>query len=268
MLFQRMWNGMSDSDSGRGRPKRGFSRFLELIGDNLGRFLACNVLCVLSLLPAAGGILWGVSRNNFLAILAAGALGGAIFGPFYGAMVDGMLYAIRDMPGNWWRKYRHALGRDWKDCLLPGAVLGALLALLVTEALIVMLGGSLPGAMYACTAVTLVVLTAVYTYFWPQRVFADLTAIQTLRNSLFMCMAHPTTALKAVLAQGIYWIIMVLLLPHSTLLLPIFGLWMPGLMGLVIVYPQLNEDFRIEERLGITGDDEDDEDGGEEEETE
>lgn len=170
-----------------------------------------------------------------------------------------MLYAVRDVPGGWGRKYLHALKRDWKDCLIPGAVLGALGALLVTEAVIVTLGGSLPGMMYFSSAVAIVVVMAVYTYFWPQRVFADLTMVQTFRNSFFMCMAHPVTALKAVLLQGIYWAIIILLLPHSTLLLPLFGLWMPGLMGLVVIYPQLNVDFLIEERLGDGEDEEDEE---------
>ena len=257
-MFEGLWRGMGNEDRG-GRRKNGFMRFLELIGDNLGRFLACNFFCIVSLIPAVAGILWGLGQNNFVAILLAGMLGGAVFGPFYGAMVDGMLYAVRDVPGGWGRKYLHALKRDWKDCLIPGAVLGALGALLVTEAVIVTLGGSLPGMMYFSSAVAIVVVMAVYTYFWPQRVFADLTMVQTFRNSFFMCMAHPVTALKAVLLQGIYWAIIVLLLPHSTLLLPLFGLWLPALMGLVVIYPQLNADFLIEERLGDGEDEEDEE---------
>lgn len=262
MLFDGLWRGMR-LDDGPVRKKKGIGRFFEIIGDNLGRFLMCNFFCVVSMIPAVAGIAWGLSTNNFLAVLCAGILGGVIFGPTYGAMTDGMLYAIRDVPGSWWRKYRHAWKRDWKDCLLPGGVLGAMLSLLLSEVVIVTLGGSLPVSIYVCTGVALAVFAAVSTYFWPQRVFADLTLVQTVRNSLLMCMAHPATALKAVAVQALYWGLFAVLLPHSALLLPILGLWLPELWALLIIYPRLNEDFRIEERLGWS--EEPDEDGAEDE---
>lgn len=265
MLFDGLWRGMGKSDAGRPR-KRGILRFFELIGDNLGRFLACNFLCIVGLIPALAGMALGLWRNNFLIVLAAGLLGGAFFGPFYGAMVDGMLHALRDVPGGWWKKYRHAWRRDFRDCLIPGAVLGAILALLASEGFILAFGGTLSGGVYLCTGITLVAATAIFTYFWPQRVFSDLTAVQVFRNSLFMCMAHPLTILKSILLQGLYWALIVVLLPHSTLLMPILGLWFPCLMGLQAVYAQLNADFHMEERLGAADEDEDGENADEKEE--
>lgn len=250
MLFDGLWRGMGQEDRGVRRRKTGIFRFFEIIGDNLGRFLTANFFCILCLLPAAAGIIWGLSANNFAVMLCAGILGGAVFGPSYGAMVDGLLYAIRDVPGGWWKKYRHAWRRDWKDCLAPGAFLGALLALVACEMVIVTLGGELPLSMYLCTGAALAVAAAALAYLWPQRVFAELSLVHVVRNSLFMCMAHPATALKAVLFNALYWGFYVVLLPHSVLLLPLLGLWLPGLVTMMIVYPRLNADFRIEERLG------------------
>jgi len=68
-----------------------------------------------------------------------------------------------------------------------------------------------------------------------------------------MLMAHPLVGLKAALIHLAYWSLMVVLIPYSGLFLLIVGFWLPDLLGLLAVYPRLNQDFKIEERLEEKG---------------
>ncbi len=259
-MFERSFLG--GSNSGGPVRSKGVGKFLEIIMDNTARFLVSNLICLLCLLPGAAGVLWSLNRDNPALLLAAGLLGGVLFGPAYGAMSDGMLYAVRGLPGNWLKRYFHAWKRDWTDGLLPGGILGALAALLVYEFFIAVFGdGSLPVSIYVCTGITVAVASAVFTYYWPQRVFSDLKNRQIFRNCLLLLMAHPLLGLKAALIHMAYWGAMTLLVPYSALFLALFGFWLPALLGLLAVYPQLDKDFRIEERSAdsIEQEEEDDE---------
>lgn len=248
-MFERSFLG--GRNTGGPIKSKGLARVLEIILDNLSRFLISNLLCLLCLAPGGLVVLYALTGSSPLLLFGAGLLGGMLFGPAYGAMSDGMLYAVRGVPGNWWRKYRRAWARDWRGNLIPGAITGLLAALLVYEAFVLAMDASfLPPSIYVCTAVTVALLMGLFTYFWPQRAFSDLKIGQLFKNSRLMMMAHPSTALKAVGVQLLYWALIVVGFPYSAIALPVLGLWFPQLMGLLIIYPQLNEDFKIEERLG------------------
>lgn len=248
-MFEQFFSG--GRNTGGPIKSRGLGRVLGIIMDNMTRFLLSNLICLACLAAGAAAVWYALSQNSAPLLLGAGFLGGMLLGPAYGAMSDGMLQAVRGVPGRWWYKYRRALKRDWKDCLLPGAFTGLLIALLAYEFVILGVDASLlPSSIYICTAITVAVALAVFTYFWPQRVFSDLKMGQIFRNCMLMIMAHPATALKTVLVQALYWGLVVAGFPYSVIALPILGLWFPQLMGLLVVYPQLNTDFKIEERLG------------------
>lgn len=230
--------------------RKGLARVLEIILDNLSRFLISNLICLVCLVPGGLAVGYALTGSSPLVLFGAGLLGGMLFGPAYGAMSDGMLYAVRGVPGNWWRKYRRAWKRDWLGNLFPGAVTGLVASLLVYEAFVLGMDASfLPTSMYVCTAVMVALLMGLFTYFWPQRAFSDLKTGQLFKNSRLMIMMHPSTALKAVGAQLLYWFLIVVGFPYSAIALPVLGLWFPELVGLLMIYPQLNEDFKIEERL-------------------
>lgn len=252
-MFERFFQNLG---SGDGDPiqRRGLARVLEIILDNLTRLLVSSLLCLVCLIPWAAAVLWAISRGSALELLGAGFVGGLLFGPAYGAMIDGMLYAVRDVPGSWWRTYRHAWKRDWKGNLIPGGITGVLAALAAYEG--IMLGTQpdfLPVSVYVCTGLALAVAMTVFTYFWPQRAFSDLKNRQILKNSRLMILMHPVTALKALLVELLYWAALIVAFPYSGIALPLLGLWFPALMALLIIYPQLNKDMKLEERLEEEG---------------
>ena len=247
-MFERSYQFLGGSTSGGPQRKKGLGRVWELIMDNTTRFLVSNLICILCALPCVLGFLYALSHNSLLMMLAAGFLGGMLFGPSYGAMCEGILRAVRDLPGQWWKCYLHAWKMSWKDSLIPGAALGCLVALMTVEYYLLDYGVELPEALFPCTLVAIVVLIAFFTYLWPQLVYTDLKLHQMLPNCLMMILAHPLVSLGAILAQLAYWGLLLGLFPATGILIPLTGAWLPNLLGLMIVYNQLNKEFQIEAR--------------------
>lgn len=248
MLFERSYQFLGGSTSGGPQRKKGLGRVWELIMDNTARFLLSNLICILCALPCAIGIFCALARNSLLLLILAGLLGGMVFGPSYGALSDGVLLAVRDLPGEWWHKYLHAWKMSWKDSLLPGAILGALVAVMTYEYYQVDYGIELPGSMYVSTLAAIVLLIAFFTYLWPQLVYTDLKFHQMIPNCLMMLLAHPLVSIVSILVQLAYWGLLLWFFPLTSILIPITGAWLPNLLGLMIVYNQLNQDFKIEAR--------------------
>lgn len=230
---------------------KGLSRLWEIIMDNTAHFFISSLFCVLSFIPAGLGIFYSLSINNIIVLFISSIIGCAIFGLFYGTMINGMLIAMRDETGDWLKKYSHALKRDFKDNMIAGALVGLILFIGIYVLCLIKTGSTLPVSMIACTAVTILVALAIFTYLWPQRVFFDLKLLDIIRNSIFMSLAHPLVTLSAILVQIIYWSILILLVPYSIIFLVIFGLWFPALLSIFITYNKMNTEFHIEEKLGI-----------------
>lgn len=248
MLFERSYQFLGGSTSGGPRQKKGLGRVWELIMDNTARFLVSNLICLICMLPCALGIAYALSENSPILLALAGLVGGMLFGPSYAALSDGVLLAVRDLPGAWWRKYLRAWRVNWKDALVPGGILGCLVAVLTYEFCTIKFEQRLPVSMYVCAIVAVVVLLAFFTYLWPQLVYADLKLHQMLNNCMMMLLAHPLVSVAATLVQAAYWGLLLWFFPFTAILIPLTGVWLPNLLGLMIVYNQLNRDFKIEER--------------------
>lgn len=250
-MFERSYQFLGGSTSGGPQRKKGLGRVWELIMDNTLRFLVSNLICILCALPCVLGILYALSYNSLLLMLGAGLVGGMLFGPSYGALSEGVLRAVRDLPGQWWKSYLRAWKMSWKDSLIPGAALGCLVALMTTEYYLLDYGVELPEAIFPCTMVAIVVLVAFFTYLWPQLVYTDLKLRQMLPNCLMMILAHPLVSLGAILVQLAYWGLLLGLFPATGILIPLTGAWLPNLLGLMIVYRQLDKEFQIEARQTV-----------------
>lgn len=242
---------MGGTTTGKAAQSKGLGRLWEMCMDNTVRLLLSNLICLISMIPGALAMLYAVGKNSASLLLLAGILGGAIFGPQYGAMIDGILLALRGSSGEWWARYRMVWKRDWRGNLLPGVLVGILLALTVYVGLTVQFADALPITLLVCMVISVVIAVGIFTYLWPQRVFLDLKLYQIIKNSLYMMIAHPFVTLGSVAVQVAYWAIVVVLAPRSLIVLLVLGLWFPALAGTQIVYGKLNADFKMEERLGI-----------------
>ncbi|MBR2529220.1 MAG: hypothetical protein IKE58_12220 [Blautia sp.] len=229
--------------------REGVGHTWNIILDNLKRLIISSLLCALGFLPLATGIFFGFALRLPPLLLLAGVIGGAISGPAYGTMIDGILVAFRGLPGRWWERYTQVFRREWKNCLLPGMVQGLFLAMAVNVLMMVYDGRGLPPLMLLSLLVAALTLLAVNTWFWPQRMLIDLNLIQLAKNSLLMTMMHPKVTWGAVAVLILYWAFIFILYPYSSLFLVVLGFWFPSLMQITITYRMLNGELKIEERL-------------------
>lgn len=229
----------------------GVGKLWNMILDNLPRLFVSNLICIAAAIPGVTGLLFGYLLQNPMLLLLSGVVLGLLLGPFYGAMMDGILTALRGFPGNWWPRYKLVLKRDWKSYLLPGLLTGLMAAMVLEVLMVRATGGELPMLMLWTTIIALVLFLMYSIYAWPQRVLLDLTFPQILKNCLPMFLAHFPTTLGALAIIVVYWGLMLILVPYSSMFLLVLGLWFPALMSTNVVYKNINRDFHIEERLGI-----------------
>lgn len=102
--------------------KRGFPRFLELLGRDFWKYFKAGFLALLGALPFLIGMSFALQSHVLLFAPAAGVIGGAIAGPGLCGLADTILRSLRNEPGFWWHLYRRAWKRNAKASLLPGAL--------------------------------------------------------------------------------------------------------------------------------------------------
>lgn len=117
------WNRFSDGSEGG--PSPGGDGFFQTFWDNMGGLLAGNFLTFLGVLPLALGVSLGLVYENVWITLLSGALGGALAGVFWTALLSLSVQALRGGTREWFARWRHAAGRA-----LPSSAAGAALGLL------------------------------------------------------------------------------------------------------------------------------------------
>lgn len=251
---------MGGTVTGKVYNGKGVGKIWNMIMDNIPRLFVSNLICIAAAIPGITGLAFGYLLGNPLFLLLSGVVLGLLLGPFYGAMMDGILTAMRGFPGNWWRRYKMVLKRDWKSYLLPGLLTGLMIAMVLEVLMVRASGQELPMLLMWTTVIALVLFLMYSIYVWPQRVLLDLTFPQILKNCLPMFLAHFPTTLGALAIKAVYWALLLILIPYSTIFLMVLGLWFPALMSTNVVYKNINNDFHIEERLGIVPPEEPEED--------
>ena len=70
-----MFEGLFRGGLNTGGPiqKKGLGRVLEIIMDNLTRFLVSSLICLVTLIPGTAAALYAIGTGNGLLLLAAGA---------------------------------------------------------------------------------------------------------------------------------------------------------------------------------------------------
>lgn len=232
-----------------GAPRKtGFPRFWEVLSRDFWDVFRAGFLALLGCVPFLVGLAFSLYSHVLVFAPLAGLIGGALAGPELCALADTILRSLRDEPGFWWHTYRRAWKRSAAAALLPGAVGGALLA---AQIFLLFHAGALElstAAGAGLVAGVLLVLAASL-YLWPQLALMELTLPQLLRNAwrLFLGQFPRSIAALAILAG--YLGLMLRFFPITVSLLPFLNLWLPALPALFLIYPGINETFRIEEKL-------------------
>lgn len=229
--------------------KQGLARVLELLGRDFWKYFRAGFLAVVEALPFLVGTAFALYAHVLLFAPLAGIVGGAIAGPGLCALADTILRGLRDEPGFWWHLYKRAWKRNAKASLLPGAVGGGLLA---TQIFLLFHAGALglSTAMGAALVAGVLVVLGVSLYLWPQLALMELSFPQLLKNSGLLFLGQLPRSLAALAIVGGCLALALRYYPFAVSLLPFLNLWLPVFPALFLIYPGLEKNFHIEEKLG------------------
>jgi len=229
----------------------GFNRYKQLLSLHAGHWMCLNLAAVAGALPLAAGIAYAVLSSSLLLLVPCSVLGGMLFGPFLAGLYDAILRGLRDDPRNWRKCYLRSWRQNWRDSLLPGAVLGLLTGLYAFMAHLFWWSQKPvgPGTVFLYL-LSILVFLALSTLYWPQVVLFRQTAGKRLRNSLLFAAKYLRRVLGAAALQLAYIAVFVLFAPWTLLLIPVLGFWYILFLSQFMIYDQLDEAFQIEEGGG------------------
>ncbi len=233
-----------------GVRKGGFARYKEILEANWKIFFLVGFIALAFHLPLAAGLVYAVGARSSLAAIGAGLVGGAIAGPGYAGLVDLIMRRLRDDKADWTVCWKRSFRQNWRASLLPGAVQGLFLGLIVFAGALI-LWGAAPVSVGTLLLLALSILLGamVLTVWWPQVVTFDQKAPQQVKNAVLFGVFHFGKVLLSALLQIVWWAVMALFLPWTAFVLPFIGLWYILFVALHLIYPALDADFHIEEQI-------------------
>lgn len=228
--------------------KTGLPRFWEILSRDFWNVFRAGFLALLGCLPFIVGTAFSVTSHVLVFAPLCGLVGGAIAGPELCALADTILRGFRDEPGFWWHTYRMVWKRSAKASLLPGAVGGVLLG---TQVFLLLHAGALnlSAAMGAALVAGMLVVLGLSLYLWPQLALMELSFPQLLKNSCLLFLGQLPRSLAALAILAVYLGLILRFFTLAVTSLPFVNLWLPVLPALFLIYPGINENFQIEEKL-------------------
>lgn len=227
----------------------GFYRYRQLLENRFGRWWRINLLTLAGFVPLAAGIFYAVASSSVLVLLPCSLLGGMIAGPFLAGMYDAILRGMRDDPLPWKDAYARSWRQNWRGSLLPGALLGLMIGLYAFMGMLFWVAQTppSPGTVLAALA-SLVLVLAGNMLYWPQLVLFEQRAGIRLRNCVLFCIRYFWRVMGTALLHLGYWALLVLFAPWALLLLPATGIWYILFLTQFLLYEQMDDVFRIENR--------------------
>lgn len=233
-----------------GLRKAGFPRYKEVLEGSWKEFFFVGFLTMLYFILFAGGMVYAVLSKSALAALAAGLVGGAVAGPGFACLVDLILRRLRNDRDDWWPCYRRAMGQNWRAAILPGVVQCLFLGMIVFAAALMIWGaGTVTMGTLLLLLTASLLLSMLLLGWWPQVVLFEQKALIQIKNALFFAIFHFKKVFAAALVQVLWWAIIALFMPWTAFVVPILGVWWVLYVGLFLIYPDLDKDFRVEEQI-------------------
>lgn len=228
--------------------KTGLPRFWEVLSRDFGDIFRAGFLALTGSVPFLIGLAFSLTSHVLLFAPVCGLVGGAVAGPQLCGLADTILRALRDEPGFWWHTYRRAWKRSARDALLPGAAGGLLLS---TQMFLLFHAGALglSTAAGAGLIAGILLVLAISLYLWPQLALMDLPFLQLVKNALLLFLGQLPRSIGALALLAGYWGIMFRFFTLAVTILPFTNLWVPIFPALFLIYPGIDQNFKIEEQL-------------------
>lgn len=226
----------------------GFNRYKQLLSLRFGQWWKTGMVTLAGFIPLTAGIVCSILTSSVLVLIPCSVLGGMIAGPFLAGLYDAILRGLRDDPLPWKEAWRRSWRQNWRESLLPGAVMGLMTGLYAFMAMLFWWAEVPPSlGTVALYLFSLLLVLAANTLVWPQLVLFRQSPSARLRNAMLFLLKRFWRVMGAALVQLVYLAVLVLFAPWTVLLLPITGIWYPVFLSQLLIYQQLDEDFRIEE---------------------
>lgn len=240
----------SDPDHFPNERPVGFKRYAQVLERDWKRFFLVDLLALASLIPFGFGMGYAVLSSSVLVLIPVCVLGGLIAGPGIAGMYDMILRGLRDNVDDWWHSYKKAMKQNWKASLLPGVIMCLFLGFgIFACAMLWWSTAPITFGTVAILAASALILTMIFSVWWPQIVlFSQRPGIQ-LKNCILFCIQYFWRTLGVAALQLGWWLVMVLLLPWSAFAVPVLGVWYILYLSNFLLYSQLDAAFRIEEQI-------------------
>lgn len=251
-LYGREGHGIDPNEP----EKKGFARFCQMVGRDLGQLLGTNLLVCLLCLPAALGVSLGVTLFSLPLTVVLSAATGLLVG------IDGLLLAecclrsLQNDPSQWLPRAKQSIAAHWKSACAVGAVGTLLLGLLCFISAFVFDAaaqqGYYPGlAVLVFLALDFLVLAVGGTLCMaalPLEGSGHLSFPALLRRAGKLLLSAPGRCIAAgvVMLAGIGG--MILLFPVSVFWAVLFGFWLPGLAAMQTLFPVLRQEYGVQVR--------------------
>ena len=251
-LYGRDGHGINPNEP----EKKGFARFCQMFGRDLGQLLGTNLLVCLLCLPAALGVSLGVTLFSLPLTVVLSAATGLLVG------IDGLLLAecclrsLQNDPSQWLPRAKQSIAAHWKSACAVGAVGTLLLGLLCFVSAFLFEAaaqqGYYPGlAVLVFLALDFLVLAVGGTLCMaalPLEGSGHLSFPALLRRAGKLLLSAPGRCIAAgvVMLAGIGG--MILLFPVSVFWAVLFGFWLPGLAAMQTLFPVLRQEYGVQVR--------------------
>ena len=233
--------------------KKGFARFCQMVGRDLGQLLGTNLMVCVLCLPAALGVSLGVTLLSLPLTVVCSAATGLLVGPAMVLLADCALRSLQNDPSQWLPRAKQTLAAHWKAACAFGAAGTLVLGLLCFVSAFVFEAaaqqGYYPGlailVFLALDFLVLAVLGTLCAAVLPLQVPAPDGLLR--RTGRLLAAAPARCVLAGVLMlAGIGG--MILLFPVSVFWAVLFGFWLPGLAAMQILFPALRREYGVEVR--------------------
>ncbi len=247
--------GRSGRGVGPNEPeKRGFARFCQMVGRDLGQLLGTNLMVCALCLPAALGVSLGVTLLSLPLTVVLGAVTGLLAGPAMLLLADCALRSLQNDPSQWLPRAKQTLSARWKTACAFGAVGTLVLGLLCFVSAFLFEAaaqqGYYPGlAVLVFLALDFLVLAVGGTLCaaaLPLEAPENLSLGTLLRRAGKLLLTAPGRCIAAavLMLAGIGG--MILLFPVSVFWAVLFGFWLPGLAAMQTLFPVLQAEYELE----------------------
>lgn len=141
---------------------------------------------MLGFLPGTALAVFGMMAGSALLTVVGGVVGGLVGGPFLSGMIDTVLRALRDEPGYWWNTYKRAWKQNWRQSLVPGALLGLFVGSWAWMLRAQAESGNTSTALWVASIAGIFVCTGFFTWLLAQVPLVDLPLAQIAKNAGLM----------------------------------------------------------------------------------